>query len=110
MRQPRIDTLHYWWDTLNEDEFNGKLTPCGLGLIRSRNTDGYFEHYPGTNKKSYIRIAARCFDDEDHLVGTLLHEMIHQYQYEVLDRKCNHDAIFCSIARRMERKYGFSVR
>jgi hypothetical protein len=27
-----------------------------------------------------------------------------------LDRKCNHDAIFTSMARRLERKHKFTVR
>lgn len=110
MRRPRIETLEYWWDYYNETEFSGKLKPVRLGLTRSRHTDGYFEHYPGTRRQSYIRLAARCFEDEDLLHGTLLHEMVHQYQYEVLKRPCNHDAVFCSIARRLERKHGFPVR
>ena len=110
MRQPNIDTLRYWWDHFNEVEFNSKLKEVGLGFIRSSNTDGYFEHYPGTKRASYMRISKRLMDDEENLKGTILHEMIHQYQYEILDRKCNHDAIFTSIARRLERKYKFSVR
>lgn len=110
MRQPNVDTLHYWWDFFNETEFNGKLREVGMGITKSRHTDGYFEHYPGTNRKSYIRIAARLFEDEDLLRGTILHEMLHQYQYEVLKRKCNHDAVFTSMARRLERKYRIPVR
>lgn len=110
MRQPNIDTLIYWYDHFNELAFNNKLTRPGMGFIRSRNTDGYFEHYPGTNRKSYIRITKHLLDDEDNLRGTILHEMIHQYQYDVLKRKCNHDAIFCSIARKWERTLGITVR
>ncbi len=109
-RITRIDTLRYWFHAFNETEFNGKLSEVGLGLTRSKATDGYYEHFPDRNLKGYIRIAERCFDDEDLLKGTLLHEMIHQYQHEVLNRTCNHDAVFCSIARRLERKYGFTVR
>lgn len=107
---PRIQTLEYWHDHYNSEEFNGKLLTPRFGLTRSRHTDGYFEHYPGTKRKSKIAISERCFDDEAHLCGTILHEMIHQYQYEVLQRKCNHDAIFTSIARRLERKYRITVR
>ena len=110
MRQPNIDTLEYWWDFFNTEEFSGKLKPVGLGFTRARHTDGYFEHYPGTKRKSYMRISRRLLDDEENLKGTILHEMLHQYQYEVLKRKCNHDAVFTSMARRLERKYKFPVR
>ena len=110
MRQPNVDILHYWWEFFNDEEFNGKLREVGLGFTKSRATHGYFEHYPGTNRKSYIRIARTCLEDEELLKGTILHEMIHQYQFEVLERKCNHDAVFTSIARRLERKYKFEVR
>lgn len=106
----RIDTLEYWWEHFNEEEFSGKLSKPYFGITRSKATNGYFEHYPGRNCKSKIAISKECFDDEDLLRGTMLHEMIHQYQFEVLDRKCNHDAIFCSIARRLERKYKIEVR
>jgi hypothetical protein len=106
----RIDTIEYWWYQYNETEFNDKLKPVGFGLTRSTATDGYFEHYPGTNRKSRIVISKHCFADEDHLCGTILHEMLHQYQYEILKRKCNHDAIFTSMARRLERKHKFTVR
>ncbi len=110
MRQPNVETLKYWHDHYNELCFSGKLKEVGMGFTRARHTDGYFEHYPGTNRKSYIRISRRLLDDEDMLKGTILHEMIHQYQYEVLNRKCNHDAIFCSMARRWERTLKLSVR
>lgn len=110
MHQPRVDTLKAWHDEFNELHFNGKLKSVGMGFTRSRCTDGYFEHYPGTNRKSYIRIAERLWSDEDNLKGTILHEMIHQYQYEVLKRKTSHDAIFTSIARKFERLYNIPVR
>lgn len=106
----RISTIEYWWEHYNKTEFSGKLGPVGFGLTRSRATDGYYEHYPGTKRKCRIVISRGCFEDEDLLCGTILHEMIHQYQHEVLGRKCNHDAIFCSMARKMERKYKFRVR
>ncbi len=55
-----------------------------------------------------ISLARHAADEEPN--GTLIHEMIHQYQVEVLGRDANHDAIFCSIARKCERMYGVSVR
>jgi hypothetical protein len=113
----RIDTIGYWHDHYNTEDFNGKLCTPGFGLTRSRYTDGYYEHkvkkgwvLDGPPEKSRIVIAVRCFDDEDLLRGVILHEMVHQYQAEILGRKCNHDAVFCSICRKLERKYNVRVR
>jgi len=107
----RIETLAYWHDYYNHAEFSGKLTTPKFGITRSRKTDGWFEHYVGRpNTKTKIALSIRCFTDEELLCGTMLHEMIHQYQHEVLNRACNHDAIFTAIARRLERKYKFRVR
>lgn len=106
---PRLETIRYWWHLYNDAEFNGKMEEPKFGLTRSKATDGYYEHYDHIAKEKLV-IAYRCFKDEDHLCGTILHEMIHQYQHKVLSRKCTHDAVFTSIARRMERKYKFTVR
>lgn len=114
-RVDRIGYLEYLHDLYNKSEFSGKLGTPKFGLTRSRNTDGYYEHFSGNRQrrlKSKICVSSYCFDsdEEGHVEGTMLHEMIHQYQHEVLERKTNHDAIFTSIARRLERKYGFRVR
>jgi len=106
----RIRTLAAWHEEYNELEFSGRLGTPKFGITRSQHTDGYYEHYTHNRYKSKIAISKRCFDDEDHLCGTMLHEMVHQYQHEILRRTCNHDAIFTSIARRLERKYKFTVR
>lgn len=113
----RISTIEYWWEHYNEAEFGDKLTRLRFGVTRSRHTDGYYEHkvrdgwiLDGPPENSKIVISVRCFEDEDLLRGVILHEMIHQYQAEILKRRCNHDAVFCSIARRLERKYNIEVR
>ena len=110
MAEWRIETLGALHEEFNEAEFSGKLGTPRFGLTRSRNTDGYYEHFTNGRMKSSIVISKYCFEDDDLLRGTMLHEMIHQYQHEILKRTCNHDAIFCSIARRLERKYKFTVR
>ena len=118
----KIDYLYVLHECFNEDEFNGKLGTIRMLISRSKHKDGEYEYH--TRKRdgelylpnrfmlprSTITIAGRCFKDEDLLQGTVLHEMLHQYQTEVLDRPTSHDAIFTSMARRLERKYGFSVR
>ena len=112
----RISTIEYWWHKYNDEEFSGKLEAPRFGLTRSKATDGYYEYQTvkgwlkNPKKRASIVISHGCFDDEDLLCGTILHEMIHQYQAEVMNRRTSHDAIFTSIARRLERKYKFRVR
>lgn len=55
-----------------------------------------------------IRIAGRL--DVFHAVGTLLHEMVHQYQYEVLKQPPDHDDTFRSYCKWIERQTGFQLR
>jgi len=41
--------------------------------------------------------------------GTLLHEMIHQYQAEILDEAPHHNEVFHEMVRSLEDKYGFEI-
>lgn len=106
----RIRTIAWWHNHWNAEVFNGKLSTPGFGVIRSHHTDGYYEHYPGRKKKGYIRISKGCFDDEDLLRGTILHEMIHQWQFEIMGIPCDHDATFKSFAKKLERLYRIQIR
>lgn len=106
----RIETIESWHTHFNEEDFGGKLSTPSFGLTRSKATDGYFEHYPGRHRKSKIVISQRLFDYEEAFLGTLIHEMIHQYQFEILKENCNHDCIFTSIARKLEKKYDIQIR
>lgn len=110
-RRHRLDTIEYWWIWFNEDFFCGKLKPIRIGLTRSRHTDGYYEYYTDPRRRRSIMISERLFDDEDNLRGTILHEMIHQYQHEHMSIKSSgHDAYFQSIARQAEKRYRIKVR
>ena len=94
-------------------------------IKRNTTTDGWYEYQTESRIKgkrgslwlpkrdrlhnAHININQGCWK-EGTVEGTMLHEMVHQYQAEVLDLPTSHDAIFCSIARRLERKYGIYVR
>lgn len=115
----RICYLHSLHDEFNEEVFNGKLMPLDMLIQRNPRLDGYYEYkdHAATGKpirdqlwKAQIVISEHCFEDEDLLQGTVLHEMIHQYQAEILDMATDHGKEFNSFARKMERKYKFSVR
>lgn len=58
--------------------------------------------------RAIIWINDECGGDDE--VATMAHECIHQYQVEVLDMPAEHDAIFKSIARHMEKFYRLKLR
>jgi hypothetical protein len=123
----KLTYLYNLHDRYNAEEFGNKLNPVKILLKKNRHKDGWFEYetqrrkcegkgrgsnwYPRRDRlhKAHIIICDGCWD-EGTVDATLLHEMIHQYQVEVLDRPTSHDAIFCSMARRLERKYRMKVR
>lgn len=114
----------------NESDFGGKLRDIPILMKRNKTKDGWYEYHtrkrtgedtghkgsgwcPDRNRleDAYIVITDLCYaEGEDLVQGTLLHEMIHQYQAEILDRPGSHDAIFTSMARRLERKHGIKIR
>jgi len=118
---PKLRELYTLFDKLNAEFFNNKLLKVRILLEkRAKTYDGlYCCHYmhglpdPKRLDEATITIHKDCWGgcgNPNTVLGTLLHEMIHQYQAEVLKRKCNHDAIFVSIAKRGERMYGVPVR
>jgi hypothetical protein len=118
VKPSKIAELERLHDKLNEEFFSGKLMHIRILLeSRSRYYDGlytahYLKHRPNPDRlhEATITIHTKCWSEPNIVLGTLLHEMIHQYQAEVLGRDCNHDAIFVSIAKRGERIYKTQVR
>ena len=119
--QDRIGVLQQLFDEFNEDEFDGKLTQIRLLIKRNCHRDGYYEFKSQTRNgdkwmpcreqlhKATITISDGCWE-EDSVRGTLLHEMMHQYQCEVLDEAPHHTKFFNDWAKKLERKYKFTVR
>lgn len=113
----RIGWLQQLHEEYNREQFSGRLVTPRLLIKRTNSPDGYYEYRADRHwkalrppQKAAIVIGEHCFDEEGLVEGTLLHEMIHQYQVEVMKRKPSHDAVFNSIARKFERIYGVSVR
>lgn len=108
--------LRALWYEYNEEIFHGKLTEPVIRVDgRYKRVDGIFQYSWSEKKKRLIESRSMKIIIARHAVieepnGTLIHEMIHQYQVEVLGREANHDAIFKSIARKCERLYGADVR
>lgn len=112
----KVSHLRSVWREFNANDFGSKLRePCIL-VKRANGYDGKFwyrENRHGNPFDIYnvaIAVNDNLFPDYGAVYGTLLHEMIHQYQIQILGNNGPHDAVFNSIARHLERKYGFNVR
>lgn len=110
----RINYLWTLWEEFNDTEFGGKLEPIPLLLKRFSpwRKDGQLQWTIRNGKRIALslEISDAAYKDEDDLQGCMLHEMIHQYQCQVMNVDADHDAVFNSIARKLERKHGISVR
>ena len=118
----RIAELHTLFDEFNAEFFKGKLQTITLLIQSSWATEGKYTYtaekrgkncsgwLPRRNQLGKANIIISKYNwDEGTVEATLLHEMCHQYQCEVLDRGASHDAIFCSMARRIERLTGYEL-
>ena len=114
------------WDRLNRQYFDGRLPPIpiqwsgrltsSLGLFKSRigPRAKAFEHsVPSVNRRC-IRLslplvrqmAANPLDCEQVILSALAHEMIHQWQYDILKRRPNHGPDFRRKMREIN-QHGF---
>jgi len=114
--QDRIGELRALHHFFNQDDFSGVLSTPYLFLSRTRNRDGYYEYRAHRDwtpirqelKRASITISEWCWE-ENTMEGTLLHEMIHQYQAEILDEAPHHNEVFHEMVRSLEDKYGFEI-
>ena len=113
---PRIQYLYTLFDEFNEEVFDNQLLTIPILLKRNTTKDGWYEyrsHRDWTPVRSdlpraSIAISDFCFE-EDSVEGTLLHEMIHQWQCEVLNEAPHHNKTFNDFARKLEKKYKFDI-
>jgi hypothetical protein len=115
MKLGRIVYLWEMWHYFNKRYFGGKLTPPkAIRLTSARSYDGAMVYKGSLSKTLFhlkdqtkIMLAARL--NERNLMGTLLHEMVHQYQ-QVLEVEPLHDPLFQSYCRWIERQTKFPLR
>jgi hypothetical protein len=113
----RIDGLRELFDTYNEDDFKNKLQQITLLIKRNSTKDGFYQYRAHKDwspirhelHRASITIAEGCWV-EDTVEGTLLHEMIHQYQCEVLNKPPDHKATFTRWANKLEKKYKLDIK
>lgn len=94
----KLTTLKFWHSKINEEFFGGELATIPIFLVRSNTAHGYYRY-------DTISLATRC-------LGILMHEMIHQWQHEVmgydLDNMNNaqaHDSEFADVANSLSIRY-----
>jgi predicted SprT family Zn-dependent metalloprotease len=111
------------WSDLNRRYFDGALPPIALvwsrrltasvGMFVSRTgpRSSWREGATPKTSKREIRLSlplltplvARTPFGRDELVSTLAHEMVHQWQYDILKRRPNHGPDFLRKMREMNR-------
>ncbi len=117
-----IDGLQAIWADLNRRYFDGKLAPidivwsrrltASVGMFVSE-TGPRAKCSPGQNatprrmirlsRPLLDRLAERTAYAEQELINTLAHEMIHQWQFDVLKRRPNHGSDFLRKMTEMNR-------
>lgn len=118
-----------WWHRLNRQYFDGGLPPIpiqwsgrltsSLGLFKSHvepRIKASEYSMPGTHRRcirlslSLIRqIATDRWSREQVILSTLAHEMIHQWQYDILKRRPDHGPDFRKKMREINRRGQLSI-
>lgn len=120
---PTASELLAVWNDLNARYFDGDLPPIALvwsgrltssvGMFVSRTgpRSSWAENAPSKTPKREIRLSVPLLRPLlagspygwNELVSTLAHEMIHQWQYDILKRRPNHGPDFLRKMREMNR-------
>ena len=124
---PTSDPLQSQWRTLNIRYFHGALAPIRIEWSRRLTSSaGLFisldgprspralSGLPGGGRliRLSIPLLQRADGQPDHiLLSTLAHEMIHQWQFDVLKRRPNHGPDFCRKMTELNRDgLGITIR
>lgn len=116
MKRGRIAVLWEQWHYFNKRYFGGKLIPPrAIRLTSARSYDGTL-YFKGNAAVTHFHLAhdtkicLSTHQTEKALYGTLLHEMVHQYQLQVWKVDPGHDARFKAYCRWIERQTNFQLR
>jgi hypothetical protein len=109
-----LRNLHDWY---NDHEFGFELKYITLLCKRNTTKDGWYSYRAHKNdtpmRAELCRAAIIVCDDtwdEGTMEATLVHEMIHQWQAEVLNEDPTHNDNFNNKAIELEEKYGLLIR
>lgn len=102
----RVRNLQNLHDYYNETYFGWKLLKLPILIKRNSTKDGWYNyssHKNGTPIRGALPRGSITICEGADMEPTLVHEMVHQYQAEVLRYEPDHDAIFKSICRHIEK-------
>ena len=108
-----LENLHDWY---NDHEFGFELNKLTLLITRNRHKDGYYEYRAHKDWtpirhelwRASITICDGCWA-EGTVEDTLVHEMIHQWQAEILNEAPHHNETFVKKAKELDQKYDLEV-
>lgn len=116
---PTSDSLQSLWRTLNIRYFDGALPPIRIEWSRRMTSSaGLFitnhgprprhgarpPHFEGRRIRLSVPLLRKpTVQPDGPLLATLAHEMIHQWQFDILKRRANHGPDFCRKMRELNR-------
>jgi len=121
MATPSLEALQTHWRNLNARYFDNRLPPIAIvwsqrltssvGMFASRGgpRSAQYATPDGTRREIRLsrplleRLAERTSYAEQELLNTLAHEMIHQWQFDILKRRPNHGLDFLRKMTEMNR-------
>jgi len=114
----KLETLQSWHEKINRDIFDGKLSDVIITRTRNTRLFGSYitpERDPIYDYAPIIEIADWVEPNAE--VPTIAHEMIHQYQEQILDWDMDeisdneaHGEMFEMWAVKIQQFYGWDVR
>ena len=105
---PTPAMLRYWWLRLNRDMFHGALPQPVFRVRRLKDDRALYENAVYGNLGEGTISFAPAAITRRALVGTMLHEMIHQLQM-MQSRPLVHGRFFNVVAKRLGRRAGVLV-
>lgn len=90
----------------NQTLFNGVLIEPRIKLFKSKHYLGLFEGYVDENGFIFMDI---YLEKRAEKHSTLLHEMVHLYQYQFM-HKVNHKGLFKAWRRRIKKLTGIDIK
>jgi len=100
---------NYWWNILNIAVFEGKLQTPSFAMRKTTKYFGECFGYSGKEKAIKIIITTANTNNTE-FIATIVHEMVHQWQYTVdASRKMTHGKSFLTWRPKISRTIGIQL-
>ena len=111
----RHEKMRLLWNRINTEDFGGQLTEPHFSVSRRANTvEGAFTYarVKGRANQMKLMLHKSMFGDPDKFLAAMLHEMIHQWEVEILGvcaQDTDHHGAFAEKAAALSLKYNVDV-